>query len=261
MLLNQIMYKWFYLFSLSHRARSKYLGSMLSYLFSQIVRFLSVLVIWFSLIKNNQVGFDTIFTYYIVGEFFLLDPSPHFLIESDILRGQFSNKLLLPASTWFNYWIDYLGRFFVVDTIKLIIVIVIAVIGREYLIIPQLSNFVYFTISVIIAYFLNLLLSYNVGFLAFYFGNIFGFSELLSQMKSFLSGKFFPLYLLPYFGFITSLPFTLLYHIPLQIYLGSLNNFETLNKLILGALWVLILFFTATIIYKKGLHYYEATGI
>ena len=63
-------YKWLYLFENANISRTRYFFSMISYFLSQFIRVFIVLLIWYSIFRNEGVDFKFIFTYYIIGEFY-----------------------------------------------------------------------------------------------------------------------------------------------------------------------------------------------
>ena len=255
--------KWIYLFQNSSQSRTRYLTSMISYLISQLVRLGGVMIIWYVTLRNSaNIDFKEIFTYYLLGEIFIVQLSHHSLIEGEIVSGKLANRLLRPANLWLSYWIDYIGRYFVVDTIKVLIGIIVGIIGFQFLVMPaSILYFVFFLISSIIAYLINLYIGYIIGFCSFYFGYIFGVAELVTQVKTIISGQMLPLNYLPFAAILQNLPFALTFFIPLQIYLGKISYQESIISILTGVFWVIILFIIAKVIYTKGLQKFEATGL
>ena len=97
--------KWIYLFQNSSQSRNRYLTSMVSYLLSQLVRLGGVIIIWYVTLRNNtNIDFREIFTYYLLGEIFIVQLSHHSLIETEIVSGKLANRLLRPANLWVSYW-------------------------------------------------------------------------------------------------------------------------------------------------------------
>ena len=256
-------HKWIYLFQNSSQSRNRYFASMVSYLLSQLVRLGGVMIIWYVTLRNStNIDFREIFTYYLLGEIFIVQLSHHSLIETEIVSGKLANRLLRPANLWVSYWIDYVGRYFVVDVIKVLIGIIVGIIGFQYLVMPpSILYFGLFLASTVIAYLINLYVGYIIGFCSFYFGYIFGVAELVTQVKTILSGQILPLSYLPFSGILQNLPFALTFFIPLQIYLGKISYQESLLSIGIGALWVIILFIIAKTVYTKGLQKFEPTGL
>ena len=221
------------------------------------------MIIWYVTLRNStNIDFREIFTYYLLGEIFIVQLSHHSLIETEIVSGKLANRLLRPANLWVSYWIDYVGRYFVVDVIKVLIGIIVGIIGFQYLVMPpSILYFGLFLASTVIAYLINLYVGYIIGFCSFYFGYIFGVAELVTQVKTILSGQILPLSYLPFSGILQNLPFALTFFIPLQIYLGKISYQESLLSIGIGALWVIILFIIAKTVYTKGLRKFEATGL
>jgi len=142
---------WFYLFKSASESRNRYQVSMVSYLLSQVVRLFAIILIWYvALGDQSNFAFKEIFTYYIIGEIFIFEPSPHYLLETEIVRGSLANRLLRPANIWFSLWVEYAGRYFILDLTKVFLGIITFIIGYNYMILPvDLASFGFFILACI----------------------------------------------------------------------------------------------------------------
>ena len=77
------------------------------------------------------------------------------------------------------------------------------------------------------------------------------------------AGSFFPLSFLPIILYKISqcLPFMYTFFIPVQFFLGKINNQEAIKGLFIELFWCFVLYFIIKKVYKIGLKKYEGVGI
>ena len=261
---NTIIYRWYKYFHMNYKAFTAYRFNTASYLLTQVVTLVGTMTIWYYSISNGATGIslNEIITYYIVGQLVILQLSPHWSIAEDIQTGKFSNKLLRPEGVWFSYLVEDLGVNAFTNFIKIVLSGGLILLLLPYILKP--SNpfvFLLFIVSIVIAYTIELMISYISSFLTFYTINSHGILELFGQVKSFCSGWFFPLNLVWFTRPLLYLPFAFTYYYPMQIYLEKYSFQQSLMILGYGVAVANILFVIASWIYRDGLRRYESVGL
>ncbi len=110
-------------------------------------------------------------------------------------------------------------------------------------------------LAILIYFYINVIF----GSLGFWTRDVWAPRFLLMVVLEFATGAMFPLDMLPEFwlNLLLWTPFPYLLFIPLRTYLGASL---TAPHLLVQFVWVLILALLAHLIWKKGLHRYEAEG-
>jgi ABC-2 type transport system permease protein len=263
-LLGKNLFKWFALFYLNYKAFTAYRLNTLSYLLTQVVILLGTLIIWYYNISNGStgLGFAEIVSYYLIGQIFIVQIEPHWSVSEDIQYGKFSTKLLRPESTWISYLVEDLGTNLFTNIIKVSISAGLAIMFSNYIILPTNPvTYLIFAAALVIAYSINILISFLVSFITFYVTNSHGTLELYSQIKIFCSGWYFPLNILPITQPLLFLPFAFTYYYPTQIFLEKQPTSQSLAILGYGVIIIFLLYFLASVVYKNGLKHYESVGL
>lgn len=113
-------------------------------------------------------------------------------------------------------------------------------------------------LGAILYFYFSLLLS----FLGFWTPDVWAPRFLSFVMMEFFSGSLFPLDILPrpILGVVQNLPFAYFIYFPLKIYLGQLSVQGIISGLTMGAIWTLVVWFLAKLVWQKGLRIYAAEG-
>jgi ABC-2 type transport system permease protein len=262
--MKQFFLKWFGLFKFKLKASNAYKFNTLSYLLAQLVVLATTVIVWYSNIRSGStlLTMSEVVTYYVVGQIFLLQIDPHWSSSEDIQYGKFSSKLLKPTSIWGYYWIEDAAVNFFSNLVKLVIALAMFFLLNSYIQLPtNIGTILFFILSIIIGYFINLSLSLLFGFLAFYSINVHGILEFFTQVRIFSSGYLFPLNIARFLGFLQFLPFALTYYFPMQIWLEKTDINQNLLIISGGIAWLLILYLLTTVMYKFGLKRYESVGL
>lgn len=106
------------------------------------------------------------------------------------------------------------------------------------------------------------LLDFIVGLTAFWTLRAYGPRFAFKMSVEFISGRFFPLNILPAFLFKLAnfLPFSLLVFFPLNVYLGRLSIPEIYKGLLTQLIWIAALSVVLKVVWARGLRRYEAVG-
>jgi ABC-2 type transport system permease protein len=110
--------------------------------------------------------------------------------------------------------------------------------------------------AILIYFYINIIF----GSFAFWTRDIWAPRFMLMVVMEFATGAMFPLDMLPvvWQKIMLALPFPYLLYVPLKIYLGT--DPLWLNHLLIGLVWVIILWFIATKVWARGISSYESEG-
>jgi ABC-2 type transport system permease protein len=256
-------YKWWYQYKTSFKSSTAYRWSNLSWLLGRVFVLGFTILLWKINIDagSNLFTFNQIFTYYIIGSIFFLDNGVHYGVSEWIKNGKNSIRMLYPSNTLFMYFVGDIGWHAFSQGLEVLIYIIVAIFGLQFLLIPAGVNIFYFAMLVIISYIMKVYFYYILGFMAFFITDIWGIIDSQGQIVGFLSSKMLPLtstaFLLP----LTYLPFAFFYHHPMQVYFGNYSWNQSFMTILTGLFWILILHIAAMKLWKVGLKRYEAVGL
>lgn len=162
-------------------------------------------------------------------------------VAVDLIRPTSLSRQLILLSVG-----DSVGRW----ALLIIVVPAVWIVGTLYL--PSISAFGLFLLSLALAYVVNLLIWMLVGISAFYTIGGTGMRSLVGLMSGLLSGAFIPLWFMP--GWLeataTVLPFRAIAHVPGGVFVGQITGAELVKSLGVQVLWIGLLAFTYTSLWK-----------
>lgn len=186
-------------------------------------------------------------------------------VSGYISSGELSNYLLKPIS-FFKYIV-------VRDMPVKILNFAFSIIEISVLLfIIKPDVFIQNNITQIVIFFLTLFIAVSIFFLVVMIASSvpfwipeagWGFQFLIINIfVDFLSGAFFPLDVFPTAikNFLMLTPFPYIIFVPIKTYLGDLNAFQNLQNIVVGIIWVFILFIAFKKVWSKGLKAYEGVG-
>jgi ABC-2 type transport system permease protein len=117
-------------------------------------------------------------------------------------------------------------------------------------------------ISVLLAAALQFLISYSVAMLAFWMLEISTVVFIIYSFEYFLSGRMFPLGMMPapIQNVLRLLPFPYELYFPISIFMGQVSGAALWEGLLIQSSWVLIIAFGANTLWQRGLKRYQAVG-
>ena len=256
-------YKLYYSISQGFKSNMIYRYNSIAWLLSSIVLVFGTLTVWYINLNNNQnlTDFKYIFTYFVIGESFILNTSIQFNIGEDIEEGKFTNKLLLPTSFFQQYISRQFGHHLFENLAKMFLYLSIALILNQFFIISTFINLILFLILAGIAYFINIFIGMIVGASAFWLTTFFGCAAFFDNLKLVISGRYFPLNSLKFLTPLIYTPFAFTFYHPMQIYLGKYSPVEIIYVFAGGIFWCFALYFLAKWVFKLGLKRNEAVGL
>lgn len=183
-----------------------------------------------------------------------------FEMSEEINRGEVVNYLLRPLSYfWSRFW-NILGT----GTINIVlitpVIIIIGFLGRNYFTLPNWQGWLNFLIVFILGVIFEFLIYFVSALSAFWLhrGQTFIYGTLL--IVGLLNGSMVPLDIFPNWAFkiIQYLPFQFLMFVPIQTFLGRVNN---LGELLLIALaWIIVLSSLTSVVWRAAVKKFEAVG-
>lgn len=131
----------------------------------------------------------------------------------------------------------------------------------RYLIVPQQPLvWFFFLITFLLNGLLSIGLNLNIGYIAFWIGEVTHLKIVSTLLITILSGGLIPLTFFPsWFQHLSLfLPFRYLVQFPTDIYFGRLNPGQSLAGIGILALWVIVFYTLANILLRRGLKNYES---
>ena len=239
---------------------------------AEICPLITTLLVWKAIFlssgKSNLQGYDTvrIMTYALlsfpiqrfVGLWFM-----DYEIASDIRNGQINSFLLRPINYLYYRWTLVAGRkviMFMSVTIPYIIIFYVL----RHSILPPINwgAILYCIIFCIFGLFLNFLITYCAGLVAFWLLDVSSLFFIYYIMSFFLAGGMFPLDMMPkpIYQAMQFLPFQYMGFFQIKIYLGDFYGEKTFWGLIILAGWILCFLGIAKLLWNAGTRKYSAYG-
>ena len=260
----QTISKYWYLFCYNYRSNTAYRWSSLSWLFGHLFMIAGTMYVWYISAKNGSTLFDfkEIFTYYIIGGLISISNGVHYNLGGKIADGKLSNLMINPSNVLMRCVVSDQGWHLFSNIINTILLITIAIIGRQFIFLPDNPQIILFTFVIsAIGFIAQIYINLIFGMLAFWMTDAWGIFDLQGNITNILSGKLIPLSILPLSGIISVLPFAYFYFLPIQVFMQKYNTNEILATCLVGVIWVTILHFVTRYIWKIGLKKYEAVGL
>ncbi len=217
----------------------------------------------------NQLGgmtLNQIVTYIIIAQFIDLiigTSSIEYKVMNEIKNGDICKYLQRPVNYLLYNLMLSLSKSFIYIVPVVTISGVIYVMFKNYIIIQDNLFFILLLIiSVIISYLIKFFISFLLGLLGFFLNEISQLYYMIGIIIRFFSGFVFPLSFLP-FGLdkiSMMFPFQYMGYFPSMIFIGMFDLYEIVRGILIGSLWILILFLFYRYIWKIGLRRYSAFG-
>lgn len=230
--------------------------------------FLITFFLWFSVFENQSTfgSYDRtgllsyIFFANIVSSFVLGTRTID--IASDIINGTIMNYILKPISL-FKYYLSrdladkLLNLFFVIIEVLLIFLLF-----KPPLFLPQLAFYHLFSIIfLVIGTLISFYISISLSFVGFWSNEVWAPRFLFLTSVFFLSGSYFPLDLLPstLYHLLLLTPFPYLFYLPAQLLMGKIH---LINPVVIASslFWLVFLGFFARWLWFKGNRSYNFFG-
>jgi len=184
-------------------------------------------------------------------------------IASDIRNGQINNFLSKPVD-----YLAYRVTIFLSSRLLYTIITILPVAAvffwfRGFITLPESwTAWPLFLVSLVMAGALQFLIAYSLAMLAFWILEISTVVFILYSFEYFLSGRLFPLNVMPDWlhNILMLLPFPYELYFPVAILTEKVKGAELWTGLGIQAAWVLIAFLGARWMWRAGLRRYESVG-
>jgi ABC-2 type transport system permease protein len=253
---NTVIYRWNFLF----RAMSG------------LIPLLGGLYLWRALYQARDgrsiEGYDfseivCYFLYVLLAENLITPVEDEWQIAADIRDGRLSSFLIRP----FDYMLYRLTLFgsgrLMYTTVAILPSAVLLWVFRSSLQVPHDGiTWLLTAVSLVMAGLIQFFVSYALAMIAFWLLEISTVVFIVYSFEYFLSGRVFPLDLMPeYLRQLTEwLPFTYELYFPVAIFLERVRGVELARGLAIQTMWVLIAFGAARLLWARGLRRYQAVG-
>lgn len=190
------------------------------------------------------------FTYNIVGN----------KIQRSVVYGYFINDLLKPLDPKLQFLsIEISDRVFALFTEVIPIFIISVLLFNIH---TSILNAIFFSIGLVIAFFLNYSINFLMGLLSFWIIKIDSVQWLTLFVVRFLSGEYAPLEIIsPLFLKISMyFPFYYIRYGVAQIFLDKFTLHQSIEFLIIQASWTFFLFIVGSFIWEKSIKRFGAVG-
>jgi ABC-2 type transport system permease protein len=247
----------------------EYRFNFLSRLFFSSVPIIVNIFVWSSIsnFSKNNFGYSLkeIVSYYIIVFFIgnIIQCDIQWLIANNIKLGDI-NKYLIKTISYmaFRFYFDFSKRI-VYIVIMLFPMAIMCIVYRNYLpILVDFKRITFFIVALFCGYTVNFLLSFIIGEYSFYFSEVTSLFSSYNVLKNIVSGNIFPLSIIPkqVYQILMITPFQFLGYFPAMILMNRFTQKEIINNLVLGFVWILVLFLSSRFIWRKGLSKYSAFG-
>jgi len=184
-------------------------------------------------------------------------------VAGDIQSGGLNKHLLLPYKYTIYQLCNDLPMRIVYIIFGIIPITLLSVILKDFMEFNfSPVNLILYIVMIVIAYGVNFYLYYFIGLVSFYFTRIGSFMGVYGVVVSLLSGRLFPLDIIP--GIIRKilllLPFQFTGYVPVTVLQGRYTGQEFIIVLLSGIFWIVFFRFLCKLMLKKGLKNYTSFG-
>ncbi|MEO6848511.1 MAG: ABC-2 family transporter protein [Chthoniobacterales bacterium] len=184
-------------------------------------------------------------------------------IAADIRDGQINSFLTKPVNYLRYRFSLFLSTRLLYTAVSILPVAGIFFYFRSYVILPhELMTWVLAFFSLVMACFIQFLIAYALAMLAFWILEISTVVFLLYSFEYFLSGRLFPLDIMPHWfqAALKWMPFTYELYFPVAVFMGEIKGNALWQGLVIQAGWVIVTYLMAVGMWTSGIRKYEAVG-
>jgi ABC-2 type transport system permease protein len=246
-------------FKLSFKQNTAYRIEWLLGILNSVIQIFISIAIWRALYGNvdivNGIPFPVVTTNFIISlglsNVFTTDD---FYIQYKINNGSIAHELLKPVDFRRILLAQTLGNllFKLVSNFLPSLIITSLVFG----ILPPAGfiEFLLYVVSILLGFCVLWTISLIIQMTSFWIINVWSVSTVKNVIIRILSGAALPLFFMPasIMNIIRFTPFDSIYHIPLQIYLGSVNYTDIGLCIVKQIVWILILYALSALMWNRG---------
>lgn len=248
--------------------KMEYRSYLLFWCFVDTLPFIIMYFLWTFVYKGQGIiagySLSMMITYYLLSFFIerLLATGVDWNINNRINTGMFAQFLYQPLSHRLYYVSRSVSGVFFNFLVTLPVMTILILSLRQYLVPPSMQNVLFFVMAVIMSFSLNILLSWMVGYTAFWLEKANSLIYFRWSVIYYLSGQFIPL---AFYGqrveaFLSFLPFRYFYSFPIEIYLGKISEANIFTGFAIGFSWIVIFAVASFFIFARGLKKFSAVG-
>ena len=238
-----------------------------AYSFELLVRFVSnfliliiTVFIWKSAYKNTvsiaEVSQEQMITYSIISILMVSIYSVRVdrTVNERIREGYIAIDFLRPINLLVGWFFDDLGTSTDAFLLTLLPLLIFSIAVIKVPLPSNLLAFILFLASVLLSYFILWIITAMTSMIAFWFLELGNLAVVRMHLIRILSGSFVPLWFFPQWVQKVSafLPFVYIYQTPLSIYIGKINVKQAFQSMLIQIVWILILSFILSRIWKKA---------
>ncbi len=236
-----------------------------------IVPLIGTLFLWQAVFAGGSgsvAGYDysTMILYFamtVLMENLVTPTDDEWQIAGEIRDGRLSALLLKPMNYIAYRFSLYASYRFLYSMILAPGVFVVFLALHNHIRLPSdPATWMAFGVSTVLAALLQFFIACTIAMLAFWILEISTIIFITYSFEYFLSGRIFPLDLLPPWlaGFVKWAPFTYELYFPVQIFMERVKGQALMEGLAIQAGWAVFMWLAAVTLWRKGVRKYQAVG-
>ncbi len=177
-----------------------------------------------------------------------------YYLPNRIQDGSIATEMLLPVNFHGRMLADNLGNALFQLLFHFVPAVAVSVIFIGIAAPAGPSMLLLFLLSALFGYGVLWTISFAAQMLSFWLINVWSIMTIKNVLINVLSGSMIPLWFMPDWmnGVIRFTPFSSIYFMPVQIYLGQLSLSEILHGFMVQFFWIVFLFSVGMFLWKKG---------
>jgi ABC-2 type transport system permease protein len=217
-----------------------------------------------TLTNSIPYNLNHIITYIIIIQFIgMILSGPEGSMMTEIKSGGLSKYLIKPINYFvYNIILDFASKIINILPIAICFVGVGFIFNKYIILFNDIILIVPLFISIVFAYLIRYFVGLLLGMVAFWLTETSSLYVMTSRIIAFLSGVYFPLFLIPgvLYKIIMFSPLSYIVYFPAMITIGEMHGQSLVNGLLISGTWVLILLIATITTWKIGLKRYESFG-
>ncbi|MEO6054604.1 MAG: ABC-2 family transporter protein [Chthoniobacterales bacterium] len=184
-------------------------------------------------------------------------------IAADIREGQINSFLTKPVNYLFYRFSLFTSNRLLYTGVTILPIVAVFWYFRAYITLPSNGEtWLIALVSLSMACAIQFLIAYSLAMLAFWILEISTIVFILYSFEYFLSGRLFPLDIMPHWfqEILKWLPFTYELYFPVAVFMQEIKGPALWQGLAIQAGWSVALYFIATAMWRAGVRKYEAVG-
>lgn len=232
-----------------------------------LISMISVFYLWNDVYsqKASMLGYskEQIMTYYLIVGYIFTSIYSALPISQEIEQGELSAYITKPINyIFYHYWQTLAKRLFRLVLGLPVLLLIFFIFRNNLYIVQDVKSYLILLLTCLGAINILFLFDLLVNFLEFWLFQSWSVGLISDSIVSFFSGALIPLFLLPsYIQSISDfLPFKYTNFFIVDSFLGRNNAEQIIVGIGIQISWMIMLSFIASLVWKRGLARYEATG-